>query len=111
MTRTPIGTLATALRGVRLPLASYYAVTVLVPLANGSGNTGSVFLEHMTFVLLAPLALVALVALCSHAICKAALTFATFRREARESSPYAIRRNAQWRARVPAVSVQRSAAK
>jgi exosortase K len=41
-----------------LPLASYYLMTIAVPLANGAGNTGQAFLEHLSFVLLAPLTLV-----------------------------------------------------
>jgi hypothetical protein len=57
----------------RVPLVSYYVVTVVVPLANGSGNTSRAFLEHMAFVLFAPPALVALVALFRHAARKARL--------------------------------------
>ena len=37
-----------------VPLASYYFVTIAVPLANGSGDTSRVFLEHTAFVVLAP---------------------------------------------------------
>jgi hypothetical protein len=59
-------TMVAALRRVSLPLASYYGVTVVVQLVNGAGNTGRAFLEHMTFVLLAPLALVVLAALVGH---------------------------------------------
>jgi hypothetical protein len=46
-----------------LPLASYYFVTIVIPLANGSGDTGRAFLEHMAFVILAPPALVVVFAL------------------------------------------------
>ena len=95
MTPTAMGAVATAFRKVRLPLVSYYAVTVVVPLANGSGNTGRVFLEHMTFVLLAPQALIALVALFCHVVQRAARALAPLTRDAGESSPYAIGRNAQ----------------
>ena len=86
MTPTAMGTMAAAFRRVRLPLVSYYAVTVLVPLAHGSGNTGRVFLEHIAFVLLAPPALIALVALFCHAVQRAARALAPLARDAEERS-------------------------
>ena len=81
MTPTAMGATAVGFRKVRLPLASYYAVTVVVPLANGSGSTGRVFLEHMTFVLLAPPTLIALVALFCHAVQRAARALAPLARD------------------------------
>ena len=53
-THVCVGTVATAFRRARLPLIAYYVVTIALPLANGSGNTGTAFLEHLAFVLLAP---------------------------------------------------------
>lgn len=47
-------------------LACYYLVTVLIPLANGSGDTSRAFIEHMSFVVLAPLTLVGLFAVLRH---------------------------------------------
>jgi exosortase K len=55
-------TIAATLPTATLPLAFYYLVTVLVPLANGSGDTRQAFLEHMAFVVLAPPTLVGVVA-------------------------------------------------
>ena len=51
------------LQRARLPLAAYYLVTVVIPLANGSGDTSRAFLEHMAFVVLAPPTLVGFIAL------------------------------------------------
>ena len=48
-------------RRARLPLASYYFVTIVIPLANGSGDTSRTFLEHIASVILAPLTLVGFV--------------------------------------------------
>jgi exosortase K len=59
-------TMTVTLRQARVPLISYYGVTVLLPLANGSGNTGRAFMEHLAFVLLAPLMLIALGAILAH---------------------------------------------
>jgi exosortase K len=50
-----------------LPLASYYAVTIAVPLVNGAGVTNRVFLEHMIAVSLVPLTLVGIVAALQYA--------------------------------------------
>ena len=54
-------------QGTALPLAAYYLVTVVIPLANGSGDTGRAFLEHMSVVVLGPLTLVGLLCLLRHA--------------------------------------------
>jgi hypothetical protein len=56
-----------AFRAARAPLVAYYVVTVVVPLANGSGNTSRAFLEHIAFALLAPPTFVALFALLTQA--------------------------------------------
>jgi len=57
------GALWDTLRRARLPLASYYFVTIVIPLANGSGDTSRAFLEHLAFVVLAPPTLVGAIAL------------------------------------------------
>ena len=44
---------ARACRRVALPLASYYAVTLALPLANGAASSGA-FMEHALVVLVVP---------------------------------------------------------
>ena len=44
---------ARAFRRVALPLASYYAVTLALPLANGAAPSGG-FMEHALVVLVVP---------------------------------------------------------
>jgi hypothetical protein len=44
---------ARAFRRVALPLGSYYAVTLVLPLANGAAPSGA-FLEHALVVLVVP---------------------------------------------------------
>jgi hypothetical protein len=44
---------AHAFRRIALPLASYYVVTLAVPLANGAARSGA-FLEHVLVVLVVP---------------------------------------------------------
>jgi hypothetical protein len=44
---------ARAFRRVALPLASYYAVTLALPLANGAAPSGA-FMEHALVVLVVP---------------------------------------------------------
>jgi hypothetical protein len=44
---------AHAFRRVALPLASYYAVTLALPLANGAAPSGA-FMEHALVVLVVP---------------------------------------------------------
>ena len=46
-------TIARAFRRVALPLASYYAVTLALPLANGVAPSGA-FMEHALAVLVVP---------------------------------------------------------
>jgi len=45
MNRVPRTRVAHAFRRTALPLASYYAVTLAVPLANGAAQSGA-FVEH-----------------------------------------------------------------
>jgi hypothetical protein len=47
-----------AFRRVALPLVSYYAVTLGLPLANGAARAGAPFVEHALVVLIAPPALI-----------------------------------------------------
>jgi hypothetical protein len=46
--------LAYAFRRTALPLASYYAVTLALPLANGAAESGAVFVQHAVVVLIVP---------------------------------------------------------
>ena len=46
--------LAHAFRRAALPLASYYAVTLALPLANGAAQSGDVFVNHALVVLVVP---------------------------------------------------------
>jgi hypothetical protein len=78
--------ITSAFRAARVPLISYYVVTVLVPLANGSGNTGRAFLEHMAFVLLAPPTFVLMFALLAQIGRKAIQSFHAAARRPRSRS-------------------------
>lgn len=51
---------AHAFRRAALPLSAYYAVTLALPLANGAGRSGVVFVRHAVIVLLVPLIVVGL---------------------------------------------------
>jgi hypothetical protein len=53
MNRTPWVRLAPAFRRTALPLASYYAVTLALPLANGAAQADA-FLGHALVVLVVP---------------------------------------------------------
>jgi hypothetical protein len=46
--------IARAFRRLALPLASYYAVTLGLPLANGAARGGDTFVEHALVVFLVP---------------------------------------------------------
>jgi hypothetical protein len=46
--------LAHAFRRTALPLLSYYAVTIVLPLANGAAQSGAAFTEHALVVLIVP---------------------------------------------------------
>ena len=43
-----------AFRRLALPLASYYAVTLALPLANGAARSGAAFVKHAVVVLVVP---------------------------------------------------------
>ena len=53
MNRVPRTRVARAFRRTALPLASYYAVTLAVPLANGAARSGA-FVDHALAVLVVP---------------------------------------------------------
>jgi hypothetical protein len=53
--------LAHAFHRTALPLLSYYAVTIAVPLANGAAQSGAAFTEHALVVLLVPLVVIVFV--------------------------------------------------
>lgn len=55
--------LANAFRRARAPLFWYYALTVVVPLANGAAREGRVFGAHLLAVSLVPPAIVVVVAI------------------------------------------------
>jgi hypothetical protein len=59
MSRAAWTRVAHAFRRTALPLASYYAVTLAVPLANGAARSGA-FVEHALVVLIVPPAAVIL---------------------------------------------------
>jgi hypothetical protein len=45
---------ARAFRRTALPLAAYYAVTLVIPLANGAARSGAAFVEHAIVVVAVP---------------------------------------------------------
>jgi len=53
MIRVARASISRAFRRMALPLASYYAVTLAVPLANGAAQSGA-FVEHALAVLVVP---------------------------------------------------------
>jgi hypothetical protein len=53
MIRARSTTVAHAFRRTALPLVSYYAVTLALPLANGAAQSGA-FVEHALVVLVVP---------------------------------------------------------
>jgi hypothetical protein len=61
MSATLRSTFGHALRRAALPLASYYAVTLALPLANGAAQAGSAFIAHALAVLVLPPILIGLV--------------------------------------------------
>jgi hypothetical protein len=54
MNRIPRTNVLRVFRRTALPLLSYYAVTVALPLANGAAQSGAVFTEHALVVLIVP---------------------------------------------------------
>lgn len=51
---------ARAFRRASVPLAAYYAVTLVLPVANGAARSEAVFVKHALVVILIPLLAVAL---------------------------------------------------
>ena len=49
-----------AFRRTAPPLSAYYAVTLGLPLANGAGRSGVVFVRHALIVLVVPLIVIGL---------------------------------------------------
>jgi len=89
MTGAPQAGLERAFRRVALPLGSYYAVTLALPLANGAAQSGTVFVTHAVVVLVVPPLLVAL----GYAAHRAVRCTADRIRPAREPTPLvALRR-------------------
>lgn len=68
-----------AFRRGALPLASYYAVTLALPVANGAARAGAAFFEHALVVLFVPPSLM-VVACAAHEIARAILGVCTARR-------------------------------
>jgi hypothetical protein len=66
MTRTLMTTLASAFRRMALPLATYYIVTLVLPLANGADWSDAVFMKHAFVVLAVPPAGIALASVAGH---------------------------------------------
>ncbi len=60
--------LARAYRRTFVPLAAYYAVTLVLPIANGAAESGAAFAQHAIVVLVVPLAAIAIVS-AVHAVC------------------------------------------
>ena len=53
MSPAPPATVGHAFRRTAVPLVSYYAVTLMIPLANGSAQSAA-FVEHALAVLVVP---------------------------------------------------------
>jgi hypothetical protein len=71
--RAPSTRVARAFRRTALPLASYYAVTLALPLANGAAQSGA-FVGHALVVLIVPpvaILLVCAVQMVAHALARA----------------------------------------
>jgi hypothetical protein len=61
-------TLAAGFRRMTLPLAVYYGVTLVIPLANGAPWADAAFLRHTFMVLTVPPAGIALVCAAAHCL-------------------------------------------
>ena len=70
MNPVPPPTVAWAFRRIAVPLASYYAVTLAIPLANGAAQSGATFVEHALVVLAVP-PIVVVLACTVHAVARA----------------------------------------
>lgn len=55
-----VNTVARAFRRLARPLAAYYGITLVLPLANGAARSGAPFVEHALVVLVVPPALILL---------------------------------------------------
>jgi len=60
VTRAMWSAVAQAFRHAAPPLAWYYAVTLVLPFANGAAQAGAAFVEHAAVVLVLPPALIVL---------------------------------------------------
>ena len=60
MSRAVWAVLTRAFRRTALPLASYYSVTLGLPVANGASRTDTDFVRHALVVLVVPLAAIVL---------------------------------------------------
>jgi hypothetical protein len=61
MSRMLWSAVANAFRRTALPLASYYAITLGIPIANGATLSDAAFVRHAAVVLIVPAVAVALV--------------------------------------------------
>jgi hypothetical protein len=53
-------TLGATFRRAALPLGSYYAITLALPIANGAARSGTLFVQHAAVVVVVPLLLIVL---------------------------------------------------
>jgi hypothetical protein len=60
MSRSAWANVPGALRRTALPLASYYVVTLALPLANGAARSDTAFVKHALVVLVVPLTAIVL---------------------------------------------------
>jgi hypothetical protein len=85
MKTTVASTFGRALRRAALPLGCYYAVTLVLPLANGAAHANSAFAAHALAVLVLPPCLIGLV--CT---IRVGVTLAGWNRAARRDGPQAV---------------------
>ena len=84
-----------AFRRTALPLASYYAVTLAVPLANGAAHSGAAFVEHALAALVVPPIIIVLA--CAARSGAGRLLPSRLRRLLSADRPYSIRSSASVR--------------
>lgn len=75
------------MRRAALPLASYYAVTLGLPLANGAASTGERFVDHALVVLAVPFVVLFAVWVVTQAAARLRAPAETPWRRARRQSP------------------------